>query len=474
MLKKLFSHSILYALGPQVPRLANIILLPIITKYLTSLDYGVYGTIMAYNGLLMGVKSLGFDVLLVNAFFKKENRWQLYWKRYSGILYIWQHLYIFIYILILYLIIPKEASNNKLLLILLIIVPNYLFSIVNTLGGRYFQIAQKPQRIFITTALSGTITIVTNYYCIVTLQLGYLGWYISAAAGTFVMFCSYVWPIWVQLKIRPIFNLKKAFVKKALKIALPTIPHQYSTYLLNSSDRLVMDQLNVSINNIGNYNMAYIIGNYFKIFGDAVIMAVAPYYTQLHSRENIQSDYQIRTLVYFLQVIFLMLAFIISLWAKEIFHFLISNDELEKVYYIAIIIIMGYTYRPMYSGAMSKIFYLEKTNKLWLVSFIGGAINIILNFIFIPIYGFEVAAITTFISLMYLGFAGYFLKEYRTSARVKFYPLLWLIVITISTITVYIIKDIDIMYKLMVTLFICLLFILYFFKNKKKLTNIII
>ena len=71
MLKKLLSHTILYALGPQVPKLANIILLPIITSHLTPLDYGIYGTIMAYNGLLMGVKSLGFDILLVNSFYKK-------------------------------------------------------------------------------------------------------------------------------------------------------------------------------------------------------------------------------------------------------------------------------------------------------------------------------------------------------------------------------------------------------------------
>ena len=68
MLKKLFSHTLLYALGPQVPKLANIIVLPIITLYLTPLDYGVYGTILAYSGLLAGIKTFGFDFLLVNSY----------------------------------------------------------------------------------------------------------------------------------------------------------------------------------------------------------------------------------------------------------------------------------------------------------------------------------------------------------------------------------------------------------------------
>ncbi|PKP46454.1 MAG: hypothetical protein CVT95_06975 [Bacteroidetes bacterium HGW-Bacteroidetes-12] len=62
MLKKLFSHSFLYAVGPQIPRFANLLVLPIITQYLTSLDYGVYGTLLAYTGLMQGLKSLGFDV----------------------------------------------------------------------------------------------------------------------------------------------------------------------------------------------------------------------------------------------------------------------------------------------------------------------------------------------------------------------------------------------------------------------------
>ena len=66
MIKKLFTHTFLYAIGPQVPKLANLLVLPVITQYLTPLDYGVYGTLLAYSALIGGVKKLGFDVLLSN------------------------------------------------------------------------------------------------------------------------------------------------------------------------------------------------------------------------------------------------------------------------------------------------------------------------------------------------------------------------------------------------------------------------
>jgi O-antigen/teichoic acid export membrane protein len=472
MLKKLFSHTLLYALGPQIPKLANILLLPIITQYLTPLDYGVYGTIMAYNGLLIGVKTLGFDVLFVNTFFKKSNRWQLYWKRYSGFLYLWQQIFTLLYIYVLYLIIPEEANQHKILLIALIVVPNYLFSIVNTLGGRYFQIAQKPKRIFITTALSGTSTIIINYYCIVILKTGYLGWYYSAAAGAAIMFCSYFWPIIGRLKLYPVFKLKKRFIKEALNVALPTVPHNYSSYLLNSSDRLVMDQLHVSITDIGKYNMAYIIGNYFEVFGTAVGMAVGPYYTKLFSKENLVSENQAKVLTFFLQTCFLILSFTAALWAKELFKLLIKNQELSGVYYIGIVIIMGYSYRPMYWACISKLNYLEKTKQLWKISFIGGALNITLNLIFIPLYGFEAAAITTLLSLLYIGFAGFFLKDFKENNQINYYPIRWLFLILISTIIVYLLKDIIVIYKIAITLCLFVFFMIYFIKNKKELKSI--
>jgi O-antigen/teichoic acid export membrane protein len=389
MLKKLFSHTLLYSLGPQIPKLANILVLPIITLYLTPLDYGVYGTILAYSGLLIGIKTFGFDFLLVNSFYKKENRWTLYWKRYLGILFIWQQFYSIFYAFILYFLIPEEADEHRILLILLIVLPNYLFSIISTLGFRYHQIAQKPQRIFITTALGGTVTVIVNYYCFVILKTGYLGWYYSGAVGSAIMFIMYIGPIIGKLKIYPIFKLKIKFIKEALKLSLPTLPHNYSSYLLNSSDRLVMDQFNVNITDIGKYNMAYVIGNYFDLFGDAVGMAVGPYYTKLFTKGDVESEHSIKEITYFLQITFISLSFFVSLWFREIFHFLIKNNELNNVYPIAIIIVMGYAYRPMYWASVNKLFFLEKTKQLWKISFLGGVINVVLNLIFINIYGYK-------------------------------------------------------------------------------------
>src|SRR5690606_21166951 len=128
MLKKLFTHSFLYAVGPQIPKFANLLVLPVITQYLTPLDYGVYGTLLAYMGLMQGLRSLGFDVLFVNSFFKKK-QWRAYWSRYIGGLYVYNLFFAFLYALLLYFFIPNEAQDNLWLLIGLIVLPALLFDV---------------------------------------------------------------------------------------------------------------------------------------------------------------------------------------------------------------------------------------------------------------------------------------------------------------------------------------------------------
>lgn len=68
MLRKLFSHSVIYGIGPQIPKFAGLLLLPIISQDLTAADFGLYGVIQAYAQAFLYLKTLGTDVVLSNSF----------------------------------------------------------------------------------------------------------------------------------------------------------------------------------------------------------------------------------------------------------------------------------------------------------------------------------------------------------------------------------------------------------------------
>jgi len=80
MIKKLFSHSLIYGLAPQISKIAGIFALPIITKDLTDIDFGIWGTTMAYFGSLQALLLLGLTVVISNSFFKMPSQYKWLWR----------------------------------------------------------------------------------------------------------------------------------------------------------------------------------------------------------------------------------------------------------------------------------------------------------------------------------------------------------------------------------------------------------
>ena len=89
MIKKLFTHSLIYSLAPQAPKIASLLLMPIITQHVTPADYGVYGIITSYLFFITALRDLGFGVVFVNTFYKYERRWPVLWRMLHGHLVIW-------------------------------------------------------------------------------------------------------------------------------------------------------------------------------------------------------------------------------------------------------------------------------------------------------------------------------------------------------------------------------------------------
>ncbi|TCK84895.1 lipopolysaccharide biosynthesis protein [Albibacterium bauzanense] len=454
MLKKLFSHTAIYGLAPQIPRIVSIFTLPIITKYLTEIDFGIYGVITAVAGGVAVLGNLGLNVILSNSFFKNPGQYKWGWRQIYGFLMLWNYPFAILLGILLYFFIPVEASENALYIILLNVLPVVFFGPTMVLGNMYYQLKQQPTQIAVRSIIAGILGIVLNVYFIAVLKLGYMGWFLSGCISTMLVQVSYWWPLNKKLGIKPIFNFKWRYIRNSLKIALPTVPHYYSSYLLDISDRAVMKIVGVNTGDIGKYNAAYTVANIVQKIGVAAGKAVSPMLYQTYKDND---EYSARKLIFILQIIFLCMTFILSIWLKEIFMFLIKNEELAQVYPLGIIIIMAYNYRPMYLGANNRLFYHEKTKVLLKVTFIAGFMNLLLNLALIKYFGYQVAAYTTFAALMYMGYAGYFLKDYKQTETLNYYPLLWLFLTILLTVISCYFVEVNYIFKIAITVLLLLL-----------------
>ena len=276
MIKKLLTNSLIYGIAPNIPKVAALFILPLLTAHLTEEDYGIAGTIVAYTMALSAFSSLGFSVVLQNVFFKQHNTFKSLWREIYGFLQLWMIVFSIIQSLILYFIIPEQAVANRWWIIILTNFNGVIFGPAGFIGPLYYQLEQKPTPIAIRSVIGGLLSVLINYVTIVTLQMGYMGWYISSFLGLFIINISYWWTLKHKLDLSPNYHFDRTLIRNKLKISLPTIPHYYSVFLIQTSSRLVMDWFSIGLAPIGNYNIAQQITMYVETGINAIERAAGP------------------------------------------------------------------------------------------------------------------------------------------------------------------------------------------------------
>ncbi|TPE44709.1 lipopolysaccharide biosynthesis protein [Pontibacter mangrovi] len=426
--------------------------LPIITPHLTTTDYGVAGVVTAYVTALGMVQSLGLSVVMVNTFVKHPTRFKWVWRQVHGFVSLWSVVYTMVIVGVLYFGIPEAAVENRSLLIALNCLPLLLFATTEHQANLFFQLSQRPVFIALRSLAIGGVVVGLNIFTIAYLKLGYLGWFYASFAGAGVGFVLNFHSIYVKEQLWPIFRLRLKRVRSWLRVSLPVVPHQVSFFILDISDKLILSWLRVPLRQIGVYNVASNFGSYFMAASGAVVQASSPFYMRLLAQQDSASaTQQVRRLTFSLQAMYLVATTLVCLWMREIFGVLIRNADLQQAYQLAIVIVMAQNFRPMYLAVVNLLTYRELTGRLWRISLVAALSNILLNFLLIPVLGYKVAAFTTFAAFMCMGYAGYFLKEYRTQMALRYYPGFWFILTIAALSFVYSFSGVSVELKTMLT-----------------------
>ena len=162
------------------------------------------------------------------------------------------------------------------------------------------------------------------------------------------------------------------------------------------------------------------------------------------------------------------LTFLYSLWSREIYDLLISNEEIAATYKYSIILVMALNYRPLYVYCVNYFFYHEHTIQLLGITFVAGILSCLFYFTMIPFLGVYAALIGFYIGCFYLGYSGYFYNFYRqkTIFNIKWY--LFAIIQLLVTCLSFILVDSNVLTKSLFTLlFMSIVGFLFLYKIKK-------
>lgn len=194
-----------------------------------------------------------------------------------------------------------------------------------------------------------------------------------------------------QAKTGKVFYHKK-YWKYALMFNLPLLPHYLSQIVLNQSDRLMINYL-IGPSEAGIYSVAYSISMVLLIVNTSILNTLNPWiYKKIEEskfKDIANTSYVILVVIAVLNLTLIALApEAISIMAPPQYHSAIwvIPPVTSSVFFIF-----------MYSLFADFEFYFEKTKLIMIASIFGAILNILLNYLLIPKFGFIAAGYTTLI-----------------------------------------------------------------------------
>ncbi|MCD8013669.1 MAG: oligosaccharide flippase family protein [Lachnospiraceae bacterium] len=203
--------------------------------------------------------------------------------------------------------------------------------------------------------------------------------------------------IYIFLIVRAKGRISNKYWRYALSISFPLIWHLLASNILNSSDRIMINSMIGSEEN-ALYSVAYSCAMIVALLWSSMNSAWSPWaYQRMDAEEYLELKNKSKPYTIF----FLAVVFCFMLLAPEILLIMGGRSYLSAVYVIPPVMV-GYVFQFIYSLYVNIEFYHKKQVNVAIGTIIAAIINIALNYIFIPRFGYIAAAYTTLIGYFIL------------------------------------------------------------------------
>lgn len=188
----------------------------------------------------------------------------------------------------------------------------------------------------------------------------------------------------------------------SLRFNLPLVPHYLSGIILGQADR-VMIRRYIGASEAGIYSFVYNISLAINIVTSAINNAIIPYtYKKLKEKEQRDLQAVINSLLLLVGGMVLVL----SIAAPEIIRVVATDAYYEAIGLVPVIALSSY-FTFVYSLFGNVEFYFEANKFITFASAVGAVLNVILNYLLLPVFGYYVAAYTTLACYIMFALAHY-------------------------------------------------------------------
>ena len=204
-----------------------------------------------------------------------------------------------------------------------------------------------------------------------------------------VELCAYTWMFVLHMRQGRTF-FDGHYWRYALLFCIPLIPHYLAGSVLSGADRIMISRM-ISDSAAGIYSLAYSASQIMGMFNTALLQTIEPW---LYKTIKSGAWNRFAEVVYPAMILIAALNVALIAFAPEVIAIFAPPSYYDAIWVVPPVA-MSVFFTFSYSCFVSFEFYYEKTFFIAVSTALGALLNIILNYICIPIWGYYAAGYTT-------------------------------------------------------------------------------
>lgn len=462
MSKVLIKQTVLYSIGELVPKIIAFVLLPVYMRYLTAGEYGILSYTAAVVMFIYVLSSFSLNSFVLRKYSELHD--EVDKKKLIGNIFLLIATLNLLFLIIGYLLIPIFIKKYDIQIpwdpyFKYAVLINFLegFSIIPLI---IYRVKQKAN-LFVLLSLSKTLMqLVLTYYFIVMLNQGLVGNYLGQLYPLFFFFFVY----FIIILKEGILNINFAQIKEGLRFSWPLLPGSIAFLALGLIDRVILERY-VPIAQLGVYNVAYLISLSVNIVISSGYKALEPQIFIKYREANFV-DFIRNAQAVFLFVVY-STAMAVAIFSQEVFKLMTSSQFYEG--YLLVPVIMVGVIMTGQNVIFGGILIAEKNTKIvGLSTIIGAIVNIVFNFIFIPLWGTFAAALSVAVSFTVINLMLYWKINLKgVQIKPELYSLLLFLIINIFLFYIFNVQFSLVSFIIKIIVFIIYVYLLTLIYNFK-------
>ena len=434
-IKKLFGQTIIYGFSSVLARILNFLLVPLYTILFIPSEYAVVSEMYAYAAFFMVLGSFGmettfFRFMQIEKSKKNSNAFStaFFFVVFNGFLL--SVIGFFFQDQIAHLI--RHESHPEYITCFIFIIALDLLSIIP------FALLRQQNKAFkfaFLKTLNICINIFFNIFFLLicpellnnTLTSNLVATFYNSDISVGYVFISNLIAsgITVLMLVPEIKNntnkFDKDLFKKMISYAWPILIAGIAFIINETADKILIKYLlpsGVAMRELGIYSACYKLSIFMTLFVQAYRFAAEPFFFNQFNKPDSKKIYSIM-LDFF--VLFALMIFLFVVLYIDIIKLIIPNQIYHEGIIIIPIVLMANIFLGIYYNLSVWYKVTNLTKYAAIISLCGAAITILLNLIFIPLYGYIAAAWTTLSCYLIMTILSFYLgqKNFKINYNLK-------------------------------------------------------